>query len=213
MGKSKRKGRKKKRGYVNVFPNTLAGGGPLVCLPIQRRGEGAGSLMIFFFGAPLRTPPRPPPPAYSCRGAPCAWNVNEAAGLHPPAGLLRVRGHRSPARLPWARPAPHGLARPTLHSSAPPKPGVPQMGSSLSSPAGSGMAVGCTAVTDVTANRFASSSAVVSAFLNLLPFLKLRESCNIGHLLHYRILGNRRREGGRWAPEVGRGVMDEPSGL
>lgn len=43
------KEREKKKDYVNVLPNTLAErGGPLVCLPIQRRSEGAGSLTIFF---------------------------------------------------------------------------------------------------------------------------------------------------------------------
>lgn len=43
------KEREKKKDYVNVLPNTLTErGGPLVCLPIQRRSEGAGSLTIFF---------------------------------------------------------------------------------------------------------------------------------------------------------------------
>lgn len=50
-----------------------------------------------------------------------------------------------------------------------------------------------TAVTDMTANRLrrnaSSSSSLAPAFLNLLPFLTLTQSCNTGHLLHYHILG------------------------
>lgn len=62
-----------------------------------------------------------------------------------------------------------------------------------------------TAVTDVTANRLrrnaSSSSSLAPAFLNLLPFLTLTQSCNTGHLLHYHILGEFGEGGegqGRW---------------
>lgn len=64
-----------------------------VCL-FRGAAKGAGSLMIFFL-APLWTPPRPPPPAYSCGGAACALNLNEAAGT----GLL-PGGEVSPRPCP-----------------------------------------------------------------------------------------------------------------
>lgn len=51
------------------------------------RGAAKGPLLWWFFGAPLWMPPRPPPPAYSCRGAPCAWNLNEEPGAA--GGALR----------------------------------------------------------------------------------------------------------------------------
>lgn len=178
----------------------------------QRRGR----FFDDFFGAPLWTPPWPPSPAYSCRGAPCAWNLNEVAGAADGAAP-RQGGHPQPtASAPGRR---CGNSSAPLCMANPAQPGQPctaqllrarhgpNVGShshsgfirgitnrfpTLSSPAGSGTAVGCLAVTDVTANRFgrsAASCSVVSAFLNLLPFLKLRESCSTGHLLHYHILG------------------------
>lgn len=57
----------------------------------QRRGR----FFDDFFGAPLWTPPWPPPPAYSCRGAPCAWNLNEVAGAADGAAP-RWGGHPQP---------------------------------------------------------------------------------------------------------------------
>lgn len=198
----------------------------------QRRGR----FFDDFFGAPLWTPPWPPPPAYSCRGAPCAWNLNEVAGAadgaaprwgghpQPMASAPGQRCGNSSAPLCMANPARLSPSVPaTARTRAPTAPvglfGAPQIGSPLSSPAGNGTAVGCMAVTDVTANRFgrnAASPSVVSAFLNLLPFLKLRESCSTGHLLHYHLLGEYGegvKGGERWAPEVSRRVTDEPSGL
>lgn len=78
------------------------------------------------------------------------------------------------------------------------------------------------AVTDVTANRLrssaaaaASSSSSAPAFLNLLPFLTLTESCDAGHLLHYHILGEsgegEREEEGSWRWGEGDGGAVWPS--
>lgn len=168
------------------------------------RGAAKGPLLWWFFGAPLWMPPRPPPPAYSCRGAPCAWNLNEEPGA---AGGALPGGEVTAALGPCAAGTALCVATTSQASPAQLSSSVPAMAlmrgatvpvgwlgcdkSSLSSPAGSAMVVGCMAVTDVTANRFrsAASSSLVSAFLNLLLLLKLRDSCSPGHLLHYHFLG------------------------
>lgn len=72
-------------------------------MPVYSEAQRRGRFFDDFFWAPLWMPPRPPPPAYSCRGAPCAWNLNEVAG--PAAGAApRWEGHPQPtATVPGQR--------------------------------------------------------------------------------------------------------------
>lgn len=158
-------------------------------------------------------PPRPSPLAYSCGGAACALHPN-ACALHPneaagaATGDAPQRGGQPAARRQPApdqgsaapSPAPPCLSRPQWansgHSKSDPRFIVPRAaGRSCGAPAAR------MALTDVTANRLrrntaASSSSSAPAFLNLLSFLTLTQSCNTGHLLHYHILGEF-GEGGR----------------
>lgn len=95
----------------------------LVCL---FRGAAKGPALWWFFGAPLWMAPRPPPPAYSCRGAPCAWNLNEAAGPADGAAPVgRSPAAHGPALCEQLGPSEHGHrhTRPTLLSPAGPNAG------------------------------------------------------------------------------------------
>lgn len=191
-----------------------------VCL-LRGAAKGDGSLMIFLlllFFRPLsgcllgRHLPRtaaegPPVPCIPMRQPGLLAGMLPGGKVNPQlvTSLCRAKAPQLPAQLLRACHGPNAGSPRSQQANSGHSKSAPCFILPWAAGRSCGVVAARMAVTDVTANRLrrntaSSSSSSAPAFLNLLPFLTLTQSCNTGHLLHYHILG-----------EFGEGGMEEGS--